>query len=253
MTHRGSGPGSTRHVAASRRERPPLTRRRAVVERRHCQLAASNDARVCPALRLDKGASARAHRGDHVASDAQVRRVIAPRDVARAQETIAAGQAARRRSKGYMRTMDSGHCNARPLGGTQSDSGSDELKRRVTTATPVRSRMEQGKEPSNRIAVNGTGIWVSRRHRAEDIAHSRCVAGDFVWRLRGSHVNAHGSPHEAHAIGRRWCLSLGRGVPGQYSECVRGHVTAWPRPRPRGGAAPSTRPAGVHVGGVARQ
>jgi hypothetical protein len=59
-----------------------------VVERRHCQQAASNDARVCPALRLDKGASARTHRGDHVASHTQVRGVIGPLDVAQALEII---------------------------------------------------------------------------------------------------------------------------------------------------------------------
>ena len=52
---RRSGPRSARHFAASRGEKPLLTRRRAVVERRHCQQAASNDARVCPALRLGKG------------------------------------------------------------------------------------------------------------------------------------------------------------------------------------------------------
>ena len=61
---RRSDPRSAHHFAASRGEKPPLTRRRAVVQRRHCQQAASNDARVCPALRLDKGASARALRGD---------------------------------------------------------------------------------------------------------------------------------------------------------------------------------------------
>ena len=121
-----------------------------MVERRHCQQAASNDARVCPALRLGKGASAQGHRGDHVAGHTQMRRVIDLRDVAQAQEIIAAGQAAWRSSKGCMCTVDSGNCNARPLGVTKSDSRSDELKRRVTTATPVRSPMEQVKEPSQR-------------------------------------------------------------------------------------------------------
>ena len=59
---RRSGPRSAHHFAASRGEKPRLTRRHAVVERRHCQQAASNDARFCPALRLGKkrggGASA---------------------------------------------------------------------------------------------------------------------------------------------------------------------------------------------------
>ena len=52
---RRSDPRSAHHFAASRGEKPPLTRCRAVVELRHCQQAASNDARVYPALRLDKG------------------------------------------------------------------------------------------------------------------------------------------------------------------------------------------------------
>ena len=61
---RTSGPRSARHFAASRGEKPLLTRRRAVVQRRHCQQAAGNDARVFTALCLGKGASARAHGGD---------------------------------------------------------------------------------------------------------------------------------------------------------------------------------------------
>ena len=85
---RRSGPRSAHHFAASLPAARPLTRRRAVIERRHCQQAASNDARVCPALCLGKGASARAQ--DHVANHAQVRGVIRLHDVAQAQEIIAA-------------------------------------------------------------------------------------------------------------------------------------------------------------------
>ena len=75
--------------------------------------------------------------------------------------------------------MDSGNCNARPMRGTQSDSRSDKLKRRVTTATPVRSPMEQGKEPSQRRSELTAHEWV----RQEDIAHSPRFVGDFAWRL----------------------------------------------------------------------
>ena len=52
---RRSDPRSAHHFAASRGEKPPFTRCRGVVERRHCQQAASDDARDCSALRLDKG------------------------------------------------------------------------------------------------------------------------------------------------------------------------------------------------------
>ena len=71
-----------------------------MVERRHCQQAASNDARVYPALLLDEGASARAHCGDHFASDAQVRRVIGPRGAAQAQGIIAAVKSCGDEAKG---------------------------------------------------------------------------------------------------------------------------------------------------------
>lgn len=89
--------------------------------------------------------------------------------------------------------MDSENCNARPLRVTQSDSRSDELKRRVTTATPVRSPMEQGKEPSQRSFELTAHEWV----RQEDIAHPPRFAGDFAWRLSGSHADAHGGPRTA--------------------------------------------------------
>jgi hypothetical protein len=62
--YRRSGLRSAHHFAASLGEKLPLTRRRAVIPRCHCQQAASNDARVCPALRLGKGTSARAQGGD---------------------------------------------------------------------------------------------------------------------------------------------------------------------------------------------
>ena len=89
--------------------------------------------------------------------------------------------------------MDSENCNARPLRVTQSDSRSDELKRRVATATPVRSPMEQGKEPSQRSFELTAHEWV----RQEDIAHSPRFAGDFAWRFSGSHADAHGGPRTA--------------------------------------------------------
>ena len=82
--------------------------------------------------------------------------------------------------------MDSENCNARPLRVTQSDSRSDELKMRVTTATPVRSPMEQGKEPSQRSFELTAHEWVRQEH----IAHSPRFAGDFAWRLSGSHAAA---------------------------------------------------------------
>ena len=92
-----------------------------------------------------------------------------------------------------MCTVDSENCNARPLRVTQSDSRSDELKRRVTTATPVRSPMEQGKEPSQRSFELTAHEWV----RQEDIAHSPRFTGDFAWRLSGSHADAHRGPRTA--------------------------------------------------------
>jgi len=68
-----------------------------VIQRRHWQQAASNDARFCPELFLDKGANRREHKAViDIARLVQLRRVIGPRNVAQAQEIIAAGQAARR-------------------------------------------------------------------------------------------------------------------------------------------------------------
>lgn len=43
--HRRSGLRCAHHFDPSRREARPLTRRHAVLQRRHCQQAASNDAR----------------------------------------------------------------------------------------------------------------------------------------------------------------------------------------------------------------
>jgi len=43
--HRRSGLRCAHHFGPSRREARPLTRRHAVLQRRHCQQAASNDAR----------------------------------------------------------------------------------------------------------------------------------------------------------------------------------------------------------------
>ena len=72
-----------------------------------------------------------------------------------------------------------GELHARPLRGAQSDSRSGELKRRVTTATPVRSPMEQGKEPSQRSLELTVHEWV----RQDGMPHSRLFTGDFAWRL----------------------------------------------------------------------
>jgi hypothetical protein len=61
---------------------------------------------------------------------------------------------------------------------TQFDSRSDELKRRVTTATPVRSAMEQGKEPSQRSFELTTQECVRQedRHEFPVIRRRFCVA-----------------------------------------------------------------------------
>ena len=55
-------------------------------------------------------------------------------------------------------------------------------QRRVTTATPVRSPMEQGKEPSQRSFELTARGCVSQ----EDTTHSRPFVGDFGWHFRGS-------------------------------------------------------------------
>ena len=78
-----------------------------------------------------------------------------------------------------MRTGDSGNCNARALGVTQSDSKPDELRRRVTTATPVRSAMEQGKEPSQRSFE----LTARECVRQWSPTHSRLFVGNFGWRM----------------------------------------------------------------------
>ena len=176
--HRRSDPRSAHHFAASRGEKPPSTRRRAVVERRHCQQAASNDARVCPAFRLDKrgiraGASRRSCR--QPCAGAQSERPARCR--------ASAGDHRRRSNRVAMKRRVHVHrglrsCNAHPLGGTQSDSRSDELKRRATTATPVRSPIEQGKEPRENFELT-THECV----RQEDATDSRLFAGDFAWHL----------------------------------------------------------------------
>ena len=78
--------------------------------------------------------------------------------------------------------MDLKNCIARPRGVTQSESRSDELKRRVTTATPVRSPMEPGKEPSERFELTADA-----RGRQEAGTHSMLFVGDFGWHFVGSH------------------------------------------------------------------
>ena len=151
---RRSSPRSAHHFAASLRAAPLLTRRHAVVERRHCQQAASNDARVLTGHR----ARARDHAHRHASLGGYPCRlpgVLAPSDGTarcRAAKRDQSPQVKPRgdKSQGADAPVHWGTTNARPLGITQSDSGSDELEGRVTTAPPVRSPMEQGKEPSQR-------------------------------------------------------------------------------------------------------
>ena len=55
----------------------------------------------------------------------------------------------------------------------------EQAQRRVTTATPVRSPMEQGKEPSRGRFELTAHEWV----RQDGMPHSRLFTGDFAWRL----------------------------------------------------------------------
>ena len=55
-------------------------------------------------------------------------------------------------------------------------------QRRVTTATPVRSPMEQGKEPSQR-SFELTAHQCGRQH---GMPHSRLLTGDSGWHFLGS-------------------------------------------------------------------
>ena len=149
-----------------------------MLQRRHCQQAASNAARVAQRCAWTKGASARVHRGVHVASHAQVRGVIVLRDVAQALKIIAPGvkppgdEAKGACAPRTWRTATRALQGARsPIGRTNS--------RRVSTATPVRSPMEQGKEPSQRRFE----LTAHEAVRQEDKTHQRPSAGDCVWRL----------------------------------------------------------------------
>ena len=109
----------------------------------------------------------------------QAQGVIGPCDVARAQNHR------RRSSRVAMKQRVHVHrglweLQRAPSWGTQSDSRSDDLKRRVTTATPVRSPTEQDKEPSRRSFE----LTTHERLRQEALTHSRQFAAGFAWHLR---------------------------------------------------------------------
>ena len=80
-------------------------------------------------------------------------------------------------AKGACAPWDSGNCNARLLGGHAVRFKIERTQRRVTTATPVRSAMEQGKEPSQRSLELTAHEWL----RQEDATNSRPYAGAFAW------------------------------------------------------------------------
>ena len=129
-----------------------LTRRRAVVERRHCQQAASNDARVLTGVVLVLGVMLIGMHAWRSISSAR-RRCAERSNCAESRSGGVQSPQVKPRddeSQGAGAPVHWGPTNARPLGVTQSDSGSDVLERRVTTATPFCSPMELGKEPPQR-------------------------------------------------------------------------------------------------------
>ena len=142
------GPSSRSKVGPSvRSSLRCVTRRKTAVDEVPCGGRASslstscrNDARVCPGLRLDKGASARCVSGRSCRRSCAGAQSDWP-----ARSRASAGNHHRRSSRVAMKRRVHVHGGLgklqRPLWGAQSDLRTDELKRRVTTATPVRSQM----------------------------------------------------------------------------------------------------------------
>ncbi len=116
-------------------------------------------------------------------------------------EAVAAGQAARRRITGCSAPVYWGTTDACPHGVTQSDSRSDELERRVTTATPFCSPMELGKEPPQRrleLTTHGYARQAVRHVRHANTTVRLSVAGGGCgWRLPMAPANACGQSRSA--------------------------------------------------------
>ena len=161
--HRRSGLRCAHHFAPSLREPPPLTRRPAVLQRRHCQRAASNDARRSTCVVVVRCP----HRADawsviNVAGPARPRDATEPR---RACEGKLSPHVERRApSKGCVHP-----CTVK-IAGRHRASGrnllrSIELQRRVTTATPFGARDgREGKEPRERMELTAracVGQWAA--------------------------------------------------------------------------------------------
>lgn len=137
--------------------------------------AASDDARRWPSLALGHCRSARPPGGDRCRRPDAGAGEIGARDGARAREITPTveprGEAARCTAPGTARNW-----TARPRGATHADSGSAELCRRVTSATPFRAAMAQDKEPGRRLHWT---TWAGARQAA--MTYSPGFASDRAW------------------------------------------------------------------------